>query len=128
MEWNESKSRKPTNAEELRTAAESESSSSSSAPPPPPWIELPEDVTANILQRLGAQEMLESAQIVCTTWRKVCLDPAMWRVIDLENTGVSDEEYNSMCRCAVDRSQRQLIDLRIASFGDDELLRYIVDR
>lgn len=127
MERSESKSRKPANTEEMRTAAETEASSSSSAPPPPSWIELPEDVTANILQRLGAQEMLESAQLVCTTWRKVCLDPAMWRVIDLENPGVSDEEYSSMCRCAMDRSQGQLIELRIANFGDDELLCCIVD-
>ncbi|XP_057763930.1 putative F-box/LRR-repeat protein 23 [Salvia miltiorrhiza] len=103
---------------------------SPSPPPPPPWIELPGDVTANILQRLGAEAMLRSAQQVCRTWWKVCKDPAMWRVIDLCNIDDMNmfEDYNAMCRRAVDRSQGQLVDLTIDFFGDGELIIYVADR
>lgn len=92
------------------------------------WIDLPGDVTANILQRLGSEEILRSAQKVCTTWEKVCRDPSMWRVVDLKNRCVDDLEFDLMCRCAVDRSQGQLTDLSITYFGDDDLLRYVVVR
>ncbi|KAL3616605.1 hypothetical protein CASFOL_014531 [Castilleja foliolosa] len=57
---------------------------SSSAPPPPPWIDLPRDLTANILRRLGQVEILMTARKVCTTWRSLCGEPSFWRVIDLE--------------------------------------------
>ncbi|KAH6790176.1 hypothetical protein C2S51_005182 [Perilla frutescens var. frutescens] len=104
---------------------------SSSSVAPPPWIELPGDVTANILNRLGAEEILKSAQKVCTTWWKVCQDPAMWRVIDLPKRGICPDEhadYAIMCRRAVDRSQGQLVDLTIDDFADDELINYVADR
>ncbi|XP_041995882.1 putative F-box/LRR-repeat protein 23 [Salvia splendens] len=95
----------------------------------PPWIELPGDVTANILHRLGAEGMLTSAQ-VCATWWKVSKDPSLWRVIDFSNPrqGVFSGEYNVMCRRAVDRSQGQLLDLTVQYFGDNALLDYIVHR
>ncbi|XP_041994426.1 F-box protein SKIP19-like [Salvia splendens] len=98
--------------------------------PPPSWIDLPGDVTASILQRLGVEGMLTNAQKVCTTWWKVCKDPALWRVIDFSNPrqGIFNDEYNVMCRHAVDRSQGQLVDLTIQYFGDDALLDYIVRR
>ncbi|XP_057763928.1 putative F-box/LRR-repeat protein 23 [Salvia miltiorrhiza] len=102
----------------------------SSSAPPPPWIELPEDVTANILQRLGAKRMLRNAQQVCRTWWKVCKDPALWRVIDLCNPHdiYMNEDYTALCRRAVDRSQGQLVDLTIDCFGDGELIKYVADR
>lgn len=94
----------------------------------PPWIELPEDVTANILQRLGDAEILKSAEKVCTTWKNLCVDPAMWRVVDLRNSSGGGSDFDLMCRRAVDRSQGQLIDLSITGFGGDELMKYIADR
>lgn len=104
-------------------------SSSAAPPPPPPWIELPADVTANILKRLGAVEIMESAQKVCTTWRKVCHDPSMWRVIKLDNPHPGSQgEYELMCRQAVDRSQGELIDLTLTYFGNDDLINYVADR
>ncbi|XP_047955073.1 putative F-box/LRR-repeat protein 23 isoform X1 [Salvia hispanica] len=96
----------------------------------PPWIELPLDVTANILQRLGAEEMLCSAQQVCATWWNVCKDPSLWRVIDFSGTKQIDRtaKYTAMCRRAVDRSRGQLTDFTIQYFGGDELMEYIADR
>ncbi|KAK6150101.1 hypothetical protein DH2020_017626 [Rehmannia glutinosa] len=99
--------------------------SSSSAPP---WIELPRDVTANILHRLGAVDILQNAQKVCTTWRRVCQEPSLWRVIDMKCSDDGDEifyDLDIMCRHAVDRSRGQLIDINIEYFGTDELLQYI---
>ncbi|KAL1566591.1 putative F-box/LRR-repeat protein 9 [Salvia divinorum] len=103
---------------------------SSSAPPLRPWIELPSDVTANILLRLGAEGILTSAQKVCSAWWKVSKDPSLWRVIDFSNPrqGILNDHYNAMCRRAVDRSQGQLVDLTIQYFGDDALMDCIDDR
>ena len=41
------------------------------------WLELPRDVTASILKRLGAVEILETVQKVCMLWRSLCKDPSM---------------------------------------------------
>lgn len=92
------------------------------------WLDLPADITANILHRLGQIEVLESAQKVCTAWRRICKDPAMWRVIDMQNHGdLSDVPYDleKMCMHAIDRSQGQLVDITIEYFGTDELMEYL---
>ncbi|KAI3466856.1 hypothetical protein Pfo_023519 [Paulownia fortunei] len=106
-------------------------SSSSSVEATPPWLELPREITAAILHKLGAIEILTTAQKVCTTWRSVCQDPAMWRCIDMRNTGdLWEMPYNleKMCRQAVDRSQGQLTDINIEYFGTNDLLLYISQR
>ncbi|PHT63884.1 hypothetical protein T459_32304 [Capsicum annuum] len=78
------------------------SSSSQIAPPLslPSWVELPPDIMANILERLGVIEILESAQ----------------RVLE------------EICRVAVDRSQGQLLKLCIENFGNTNLLNYVAKR
>ncbi|XP_076897374.1 putative F-box/LRR-repeat protein 9 [Bidens hawaiensis] len=94
------------------------------------WSELPSDLTINILQRLGAVDPLENAQKVCTALRKVCKDPAMWRVVRMEaclDDPVRRAAYKEMCKQAVDRSQGQLLDLTVR-YGDYELLLFIADR
>ncbi|XP_015083694.1 putative F-box/LRR-repeat protein 23 [Solanum pennellii] len=92
-----------------------------------PWAELPVEITMDILQRLGMIEIVESAQRVCSTWWKVCHDPAMWRVINLKYDPNSDMRgvLNKICRIAVDRSQGQLLKI---SIGSKDLLNYIADR
>ncbi|XVE94241.1 hypothetical protein REPUB_Repub01dG0264600 [Reevesia pubescens] len=95
------------------------------------WLELPGDVTASILLRLGAIEMIESAQKVCTQWRNICKDPSMWRSIDMRNLGdLSAMPYDleKMCIHAIDRSCGGLVDINIEYFGTDELLTYITQR
>ncbi|CAK9321243.1 unnamed protein product [Citrullus colocynthis] len=95
------------------------------------WLELPAEVMFMILVKLGAIDILSSAQNVCSSWRKICKDPPMWRVIDMHNSGELDADmyldYNleSMCRHAVDRSCGQLVDINIEYFGTDELLQHI---
>uniref|UniRef100_A0A0D3B549 F-box domain-containing protein n=1 Tax=Brassica oleracea var. oleracea TaxID=109376 RepID=A0A0D3B549_BRAOL len=89
------------------------------------WSELPTELTSSILQRLGAIEVLENAQKVCTSWRRVSKDPAMWRKIVMHN--VEDLGYNLdiMYRHAVDRSQGGLVEIEIWDFGTDSLVNYI---
>ncbi|KAK9065012.1 hypothetical protein SSX86_016395 [Deinandra increscens subsp. villosa] len=95
------------------------------------WLELPSDLMVNILQRVGVIEVLENAQKVCTAWREICKDPAMWRVIHMQKfpgPRESPTAYQKMCKLAVDRSQGQVVDLKIIGFCDEELLEYVVDR
>ncbi|KAF1894925.1 hypothetical protein Lal_00022419 [Lupinus albus] len=49
----------------------------------PNWLDLPRDVTAMILHKLGVIEILLNAQNVCREWRKICKDPSMWRTIEI---------------------------------------------
>ncbi|KAJ8758660.1 hypothetical protein K2173_000381 [Erythroxylum novogranatense] len=95
------------------------------------WLDLPPDVTASILLRLGAIEILNSAQLVCSTWHALCKEPSMWRSIDMHNLGALwalDYDIDKMCLHAVDRSSGGLIDINIEYFGTDVLLHQIVDR
>ncbi|XP_030510400.2 F-box protein SKIP19 [Cannabis sativa] len=107
--------------------------SSSSTKPTPPgeirnWLDLPRDVTASILSRLGAIEIMTSAQMVCKMWLDICKDPLMWRTIDMRNLG--DPGYGldfiKMCSNVIDRSCGQLVDLNIEYFGTDGLLLHAV--
>ncbi|PWA78583.1 F-box domain, Leucine-rich repeat domain, L domain-like protein [Artemisia annua] len=93
------------------------------------WLELPSDIMANILYRVGVYDILENAQKVCTAWRKICKDPAMWRVISMDNHGdpCTRPPLREMCKNAVDRSQGQLLDLTIIDFVDYELLEYVAE-
>lgn len=94
------------------------------------WLELPSDLMANILQRIGVFDILENAQKVCTLWRQICKDPAMWRLISMDN--FSDPSgrpiCQEMCKNAVDRSQGQLTDISIIDFCDEDLLQYVAQR
>ncbi|XP_055805544.1 putative F-box/LRR-repeat protein 23 [Solanum dulcamara] len=104
---------------------------SSSAPPPPPrWVDLPREITADILRRVGVVDTLLNAQNVCTTWWEVCHDSSMWRVIDMRNAEdvEMDGVFHKACRVAVDRSQGQLSKINIEYFGNDYLLKYIAER
>ncbi|XP_061365782.1 putative F-box/LRR-repeat protein 23 [Gastrolobium bilobum] len=106
------------------------------------WLDLPRDVTAKILQKLGAIEILMNAQLVCTEWRNICFDSLMWRTIDmriddysyishfnLRTIDVQNKDYpydlRTMCRKAINRSCGQLVDINVEHFGTDDLLEYI---
>lgn len=99
-------------------------------PPPPPWVDLPREITADILRRVGVVNTLLNAQNVCTTWWEVCHDSSMWRVIDMRNAEdmEMDVVFHKACRVAVDRSKGQLSKINIEYFGNDYLLKYIAER
>ncbi|KAJ9565768.1 hypothetical protein OSB04_001734 [Centaurea solstitialis] len=84
------------------------------------WLEMPEEIMGGmILQRLGAVEILESAQKVCRTWRRICKDPAMWKVIHMHDSSDDwDTEYDisKLTKQAVHRSCGELIDISLKDF------------
>ncbi|KAF5770754.1 putative F-box domain-containing protein [Helianthus annuus] len=88
------------------------------------WLDLPSDVTANILNRIGMVDILENAQKVCTAWRKICKDPPMWRVINMNDIPIFGAKLSrvEMCEHAVDRSQGQLVDITIVFLYDAEFM------
>ncbi|PWA85585.1 F-box domain, cyclin-like protein [Artemisia annua] len=93
------------------------------------WLELPSNIMTDILFRIGAKDMLQNAQKVCTTWRKICKDPSICRVLHVDGSTQSYQEPLSMTfKHAVDKSQGQLIDLTMVNFDDDRLLTYVADR
>jgi hypothetical protein len=97
----------------------------------PNWLELPKDITSNILQRLGAFEILTSARNVCPYWWNICKDPLMWRTIkmtDIHMLHYGSSTLSKICRYAVDESCGRLEDIFINYFGTDDLLKYVADR
>ncbi|XP_015158497.1 F-box protein SKIP19-like isoform X2 [Solanum tuberosum] len=98
----------------------------------PPWVELPPDITSSILQKVGPIEMLKSADKVCSTWRRLCHEPAMWRVVKMQNAGADfwdrEDDLEKICGRAVECSNGELVDLSLEYFGSDKLLSYIAER
>ncbi|CAM8890789.1 unnamed protein product [Rhodiola kirilowii] len=90
------------------------------------WLELPQEVTATILQKIGAFDIINHAQKVCTSWLNICKDPSMWRSINIRDSHAYywlDTE--GMARHAVDRSCGQLLEINIEYFGTDEFIHYL---
>ncbi|WOH12081.1 hypothetical protein DCAR_0831580 [Daucus carota subsp. sativus] len=117
------------------------STSTTPSPPATPhrnWLELPADLTSSILQRLGTVGVLVSARKVCKTWRTICSDPSMWRVVNLGYSDNSaylkdfdcslDSGMEKLAKKAVDLSCGELVEFRIEDFASDELLQYIANR
>ncbi|KAH9615725.1 hypothetical protein KSS87_015253 [Heliosperma pusillum] len=94
------------------------------------WMELPRDVTVMILMKLGAVEILESAQFVCKLWYNLSKDPSIWRSIHFRNIDESEliNKHEKMMFNALDRSDTGLIDLDVEGFGSDLLCSYIASR
>lgn len=108
---------------------------SPSIPAPPPanpsrnWLELPPELTTSIFHRVGPLDIFMSARKVCKTWRQLCSDPEMWRVMDLNYTGdLCDIDLRKLAKKAVDVSAGHLVDLTLHHFADDQLINYIADR
>ncbi|XP_004309102.1 PREDICTED: putative F-box/LRR-repeat protein 23 [Fragaria vesca subsp. vesca] len=97
------------------------------------WIDLPEEITASILSRLGAIEILVTAVYVCTTWRRICMDPRNWLTIDMRDDSLYGKSSSSryqmdmLCRKAVDLSCGNLVGISVHNFGSDDLLKHITD-
>lgn len=101
----------------------------------PNWLELPRDITMNILQRLDTLEIVTSACFVCPLWWNICKEPLLWRTIDMTNNislSYRDYEHSSrlekICRYAVDRSCGHLKGIYIKKFGTDDLLLHIANK
>ncbi|MED6159853.1 hypothetical protein PIB30_045995 [Stylosanthes scabra] len=96
----------------------------------PNWLHLPRDVTANILQKAGPEEVFKSAQLVCPQWHNISMDPLMWRTLHIPSRDTSSAVKNKLaniCFRAVDRSCGHLQDISIETFGTDSLLNHIAN-
>ncbi|KAJ9565946.1 hypothetical protein OSB04_001912 [Centaurea solstitialis] len=111
------------------------------------WLQMPDEIMGGmILQRLGAIDILMNAQKVCRNWRRICKDPAMWRVIDFDiytyiSYQTNDFYYYSyisysyvsntmnylekLTKHAVDCSCGELIDIRLKGFATNDLIDHI---
>lgn len=100
----------------------------------PNWLELPIDLTANILQRLDIVDRVTSACLVCPLWWNICKDPLMWRSIDMINYRRSPrwsyyfKDLEKICIYAVERSCGHLEDIHIEWFASDDLLKCLANR
>ncbi|XP_058752318.1 F-box protein SKIP19-like [Vicia villosa] len=97
----------------------------------PNWLELPIDLTKNILQRLDTVEIVTSARNVCPLWWNICKDPLMWRTIDMSSFHIirfNRSCLDQICRCAIDLSSSHLEGIAISAFGTDDLLEYMAHR
>ncbi|CAI9262586.1 unnamed protein product [Lactuca saligna] len=96
----------------------------------PKWLEIPHELMVNIFQRLRTLELLNGAMKVCTSWWRICKDPAIWKVIDVDSWDVCHTNYDleMLTKKAVDLSCGELTDLSIKGFGTDDLLDYMLIR
>lgn len=97
---------------------------------PPNWLELPPEITGSILGRIGAIDILVSARKVCRSWRQICSDPAMWRIVDLTTTRPVHQIFglDPLAWKAVDLSCGQLIDITFHQFVHSNTLLYTSNR
>ncbi|XP_057432123.1 F-box protein SKIP19-like [Lotus japonicus] len=94
----------------------------------PNWLELPREVTTNILHKLGPFEILDSASLVCPLWWKICMDPLMWRTIDMTNPPLyPHDKLVRFCRRPIKRSCGHLEDISIDDFCTNKILKDIAN-
>ncbi|GAU22406.1 hypothetical protein TSUD_122920 [Trifolium subterraneum] len=94
----------------------------------PNWLELPRDITANILQRLDTVDMVTSVCQVCPLWWNICKGPFMWRSIHMTMIHNSPYDLVKICCYAIQRSCGQLENVQIRCFGTDDLLKCIAEK
>nr|GEU48919.1 hypothetical protein [Tanacetum cinerariifolium] len=83
------------------------------------------------LELIGNKMSNIGLQKVCTLWRKICKDPAMWRVINMNDLLTPYVAYflpEKLCKHVIDRSQGQLVDVTFVYDYNDALLQYVADR
>ncbi|XP_045809961.1 putative F-box/LRR-repeat protein 23 [Trifolium pratense] len=94
----------------------------------PNWLELPRDITTNILQRLDTIEIVTIACHVCPLWWNICKDPLMWRTIRMTNLHHLQHKHLELvkiCCYAIERSCGHLEDIDIQFFGSNDVLECI---
>ncbi|MED6143309.1 hypothetical protein PIB30_004810 [Stylosanthes scabra] len=96
----------------------------------PNLLDLPTEVTTKILRKVGAVEVLKSAQLVCTQWHRLSMDPLFWRTIHVTTPQKSVDDFvgkhGFYATEAVNRSCRQVEDISIA-YPSPTLLLHIAD-
>jgi hypothetical protein len=114
----------------------------------PNWLELPRDITANILQRLDTIDIVTNVCHVCPLWWNIFKDPLMWRAIRMKDILINNPEFKyfpdpdfisaysgmnllEIFRYAIERScgNLEVIDIEdIEDFVTDDLLQCIAKK
>ncbi|KAJ9566012.1 hypothetical protein OSB04_001978 [Centaurea solstitialis] len=97
------------------------------------WLQMPDEIMGGmILQRLGAIDILMNAQKVCRNWRRICKDPVMWKIIDMDYSSCrvwyTKKDYENLIKQAVHRSCGELIHIRLNYHVTKDLLDFISRR
>ncbi|CAN1844145.1 F-box protein SKIP19 [Linum perenne] len=99
------------------------------------WAELSPELLTMIMSHLDPDHRLNLVQKVCSSWRKACRDPYLWRCIDLTDEWDDDDETYMERYCkmrvdekAVDLSFGGLVSLRMEDFWTIKVLRYTADK
>ncbi|CAL5196112.1 unnamed protein product [Lathyrus oleraceus] len=94
----------------------------------PNWLELPKDVTLKILQLLGAVEIVMIARQVCPMWRNICMNPSMWKSIEMIKVLNSPYDLEKICMYAVDHGGDHVEEINVEFFATDKLIKKIAER
>jgi hypothetical protein len=97
----------------------------------PNWLELPIDLTKNILQRVDTFDIVKSVRYVCPLWWNIYKDPHMWRTIHMCNIEFElfgMDYLEKIARRAIDLSCGHVEDVDIDYFATDDLLKYLSER
>ncbi|TVU02056.1 hypothetical protein EJB05_52422, partial [Eragrostis curvula] len=95
------------------------------------WAALPHDILLTIFLKLGPCEIMQGAELVCTTWRRVAVDePALWRRVDMGTASpwarFAAAGSGAAARAAVARGAGQCE--AFSGPCDDGLLLYLAER
>lgn len=92
------------------------------------WAALPQDILLTVFLKLGPQEIMQGAELVCTAWRRVAIDePLLWHRIDMGTVSTLSPVWRSVARAALDRGAGQC-EAFSGSCSDDDMLPYLVER
>lgn len=92
------------------------------------WAALPHDILFAIFLKLGPCEIMQSAELVGTAWRRVAVEePSLWRCIDMSTPSLRSAAVGrAVARAAVARSADQCE--VFAGRGGDDLLLHLAER
>ncbi|KAK8950693.1 F-box protein SKIP19 [Platanthera zijinensis] len=81
------------------------------------WADLPGDILSIIFKKIGAVEILLSAQSVCKPWRQLSLEPSLWRRVELRmDKRLDNNNMAYLTMMAVERSEGCVEELYMESF------------
>jgi len=91
------------------------------------WAALPQDILLTVFLKLGPCEIMQGAELVCTTWRRVAVDePLLWRRIDMGTVATLFPVGTAVARAALDRGAGQCE--AFSGSCDIASLPYLVER
>ncbi|KAJ4913590.1 putative F-box/LRR-repeat protein 19 [Raphanus sativus] len=105
----------------------------------PDWTELTPECLLDIFSRLSIGQRWNGPMLVCKTWTKLCQEPSLNTLLDLEGEFLSSEDSNhwwssefeekvdSTIRSVVDKSNGGLKEIRVRHCTDQSL-SYVAER